>query len=257
MKRNHAFTLIELLAVIAIIAILAALLFPVLGGATERGNRARCLANLREWGSGLKLYLADNNGIFPEESIGKPGVPPIASYTNAWFNVMAKYMGVEELRMSAARARPPRPRDRSIFMCPSLREETVTDEAGSTVVVGERDVIFAYAINLWVDQGSRAAEHGGESGFGTRLRMSQVLKPSKFAVFGEVASKDFDNMASYHLMFRHDGTNFANICMADGHVQAFFRTNVYVSRSEGNAKQMNRGVIWDPEGTPPQTDPIW
>ena len=37
-RRQKAFTLIELLSVIAVIAILAALLFPVLGSAQERGK---------------------------------------------------------------------------------------------------------------------------------------------------------------------------------------------------------------------------
>lgn len=62
---REAFTLIELLVVIAILSVLTALLLPSLGQAKERGRRASCANNLRQWHSGALLYGNDYTGYLP------------------------------------------------------------------------------------------------------------------------------------------------------------------------------------------------
>jgi prepilin-type N-terminal cleavage/methylation domain-containing protein/prepilin-type processing-associated H-X9-DG protein len=65
MDSRRAFTLIELLVVIAIIAILAALLLPALASAKKKAAQTACLNNMKQLGTGMLMYVDDNNGAFP------------------------------------------------------------------------------------------------------------------------------------------------------------------------------------------------
>ena len=61
-RRNHSFTLIELLVVVAIIILLAAVLLPALKNARERGRSAVCVNNLRQVGLLMQMWSLDHDG---------------------------------------------------------------------------------------------------------------------------------------------------------------------------------------------------
>ena len=59
---NHrGFTLIELLVVIAIIALLTSITIPIYRVVNEGTNSARSLANVKNIGSAISIYSAQNN----------------------------------------------------------------------------------------------------------------------------------------------------------------------------------------------------
>lgn len=67
---HRGFTLIELLVVIAIIAILAAVLFPVLTNAKEKGRLTTCTFNLKSLASAFRMYADDFGGRLPKSYYG-------------------------------------------------------------------------------------------------------------------------------------------------------------------------------------------
>ena len=83
MKRNHAFTIVEMLVVIAIMATLAGLLLPALASAKKRARRAKCLSNLHQVGTSLETYVNNSSDYYPSYhnyGSNSPVVLPSASW---------------------------------------------------------------------------------------------------------------------------------------------------------------------------------
>jgi prepilin-type N-terminal cleavage/methylation domain-containing protein len=64
-QKHRGFTLIELLVVVAIIGLLIAILLPSLANARELAKTAACASNLRQVGSIIHLFAAENDGRAP------------------------------------------------------------------------------------------------------------------------------------------------------------------------------------------------
>lgn len=108
MKRS-GFTLIELLVVIAIIAILAAVLFPVITNAKDKGRAAMCTSNLKQLTMALFEYCNDNNGV----------MPPVLRYKDVPECDWAGCSGVGDLNNVRNGALWKWVRNEKVYSCPS------------------------------------------------------------------------------------------------------------------------------------------
>jgi prepilin-type N-terminal cleavage/methylation domain-containing protein len=66
MRKQAAFTLVELLVVIGIIALLISILLPALNRARAQAQRTTCLTQMREMINATVMYATENKGAIPE-----------------------------------------------------------------------------------------------------------------------------------------------------------------------------------------------
>jgi len=83
MRRNRAFTLVELLVVIGIIAVLIGILLPTLTRAREAAQRTACLSNMRELGTMLRMYGTTYNDVIPIGFMDQKAFSYIMNWCNA------------------------------------------------------------------------------------------------------------------------------------------------------------------------------
>lgn len=148
---SGAFTLVELLVVIAIIGLLAGLAVPVLGKARDSGDRAKCLANIRQISFLYLIMVAAQDGVLVASSGGG----------NTWYteleanNYIPRFSGKDN------------PIDIAMYKqlsCPKAL----------TVLGSKYNVTRAsYGLNSYVGEG------------GTVTRMAQVTKPSATLLLGD------------------------------------------------------------------------
>src|SRR6476619_4864486 len=86
---SRAFTLIELLVVIAIIAILASLLLPALAQAKAKAHNTACLNNLKQWGLATYMFVAENDGLLPQD-----GAPNGINVDTGWYNDLPRELSI-------------------------------------------------------------------------------------------------------------------------------------------------------------------
>lgn len=198
-KNARAFTLIELLVVIAIIGLLAGMLLPALAKAREKGNAAKCLSNMHQWGLALNMYNDDWSDYYPY--VGTAGSPTATGNAWAWYNVLPPYIGQKTLaQLYTAPLKPPTPLGGSVWMCPSATNKTVHPDTSNPY--------FTYALNL--------CSHKSGTTHNV-FRRTEMVNPAQTFVFCEEPEDNYSETSGAYCRPRHsDGANFV---MGDGHTE--------------------------------------
>jgi prepilin-type processing-associated H-X9-DG protein len=122
----EAFTLVELLVVIGIIALLVGILLPTLGRARENANQVKCMANMRQLGQALTIYIGEYKGSLPIGLVGdnstiNGGVTyrgESVDWTTLLYKVLNRKAGLGQGSQDAVTAE--NAGLRAVFVCPSV-----------------------------------------------------------------------------------------------------------------------------------------
>ncbi|AHF90024.1 N-terminal cleavage protein [Opitutaceae bacterium TAV5] len=197
----RGFTLIELLTVIAIIGILAAIIIPTAARVRAQARAAQCASNLRQVGTGIQMYAADNRGRLPPGIGDGTEVPAGVAFTSR-LGPLAPLLGYSSTMAIPAfqKAAP--------FSCPAAQ---VVDPVTNKMSHG-------YMINL---------ELFGGSGFRYRM-LSEIESPSKKLATGDgysgtaapaFASRDGSYIKIWSSVLKNVHGEKLNAAFLDGHVE--------------------------------------
>ena len=207
------FTLVELLVVVGITAILIALLFPALAQARRAGKRVVCLSNNKQIGLAEALYTKDYKGSYtPAGTCTWTGAAPNTwsgkAYTGiVWDDMLMPYDGRKHFykkdrdtiqRNSEGINKNTYPDYGSIstiYHCPEDRIKRDHPEYYSRTY--SINSTFPYACPLSLDDGPNRKKRGITDVYGTAVKISWVIVPSRTAGFCENPTSRND-LGSYY-----------------------------------------------------------
>lgn len=218
-RKSSGFTLVELLVVILLIAALAAVGLTMATKMKRKGDAAKSVMNMRQIGSAMGLYLADNSGNLPSARAVIKN-PDGSTSDVHWHQLLLAqvYPDVDSLKFA----------DRTWWdqNKPFLRNPLMTDKAFAPWYPG-------YAYNMQINYNITGsvdwnAESGGPQTKG--IHVSKINEPARTPMVGTRADWHFagDDLASPEVApFLVDGK--LPILFVDGHVETMTQKE-YVTR---------------------------
>jgi prepilin-type N-terminal cleavage/methylation domain-containing protein/prepilin-type processing-associated H-X9-DG protein len=195
MKRDAAFSLVELLVVLAIIAVLAGVASGAWHRALGSSQAAQCLSTMRELSTAMQLWSADRGGEFPRSSHSA-----FAHRSRGWQREILPYLGEAEGPVTPEL-------QRRYFRCPSDARTNGT----------------SYGLNVFFELDPEADDYEGAPA--RWRRASSLPAPSRTVLLAEIKTESSADHVMAHFwsgsaeggevaVDRHDGRS--NFVFADG-----------------------------------------
>lgn len=229
MRHENGFSLPELLATMALLAILAAIAAAQFGSVLEKSRTAACLSNLRQWGVAFALYTSEHNGLLPRRGQGVQQVWRV-DRPEDWFNALPPYLGMKPYSELASAGLAPRARDRSIFVCPSAKENPTARH------------FLCYGMNMYLSRWDKSQP----------TPVHSLPDPATLALMADSPggyASTVPSSAPFSVEPRHRGK--ANVLFLDGRVQSFQGEHLGCGRGDITQpdvrwKTLEPGDNWSP-----------
>lgn len=206
MKKQHGYTLIEILFVVAIIAILAALVFTVAGKMSEQSKLAGCTTNLKTIAQAVHLYSVEHDNFLPTGLVRDSDKNTKQSFNSA----IAPYMG----NPSGDKPDAKNPQNKNPRYCPStmVGGAEIPNEFRRDVRQWRTD--YAYNQNLFP-----GAENVPEDASAVRFKGINFTPQTIMVYDGAQSGREptGGGTSQHNAYARHSGK--INVVFFDGHME--------------------------------------